>query len=83
MIERADAGVPVGQLAAIGLVVVDEFRKRGCRNRWMHRERERRDRDVGYRFKVLERIVKGPRLQYRFGHMRARATEQKRVAVGR
>src|SRR5690348_10739503 len=82
MIERTDAGVAVGQLAAIGPVVIDEFRKRRGWNGGMHREREGRHRDVGDRFKILEWIVERTGLQNCFGHVGARAAEQQRVTVG-
>src|SRR5262249_24361120 len=81
VMKRANAGVPIGQLATVGFVVVDELRKRRDRNGRMRRERERRDGDVGYRFEILDRVVERPRLQNRLGDMRARSAKQKRVAV--
>ena len=48
----------------------------------MHRERERRDGNVGDRLEVLDRIVERPRFQNRLGDVGARSAKQKCVAVG-
>ena len=81
MIERANAGVPVGQLARIGLHIADELGECLRRHRRMHRQRERGNRDVGNRLQVLERIVERPALEDRLGDVGRRAAEQDGVAV--
>jgi len=48
----------------------------------MHRERKRRDGNVGDRFEVLDRIVERSCFQNRLGDVGARSAKQKCVAVG-
>jgi hypothetical protein len=54
--------MPVGKLAPVRLVVSDELGERVRRYRRMHGERERRNRDIGDRFEILNRIIERPRL---------------------
>ena len=82
VVQRADAGMAIGQLARIGLSIVDELRERARRQRRMDGERERRHHHVADRFELLERIVERSILEDRLGDVRARSAQEDRVAIG-
>src|SRR5262249_56020897 len=81
VIERANAGMPIGQLAGIGLGVVDELSQCPGRHCGMDHERERRNHDVRNWLELLERIVERTALEDRLGDMGARAAQEDGVAI--
>src|SRR5436190_7565677 len=81
MVERADTGVPVGELAGIGLHIRDELHERLRRHGWMHRQREGGDRNVRNRLQLLERIIEWSVLEQGLGDVGRRAAEEDGVAV--
>src|SRR4029450_632621 len=81
MVQRANAGMPIGQLAGIGLGIVDELSQCASRHGGMNGERESRNHHIGNRLELLERIVERTALEDRLGDVSAGTTEQNRIAV--
>ena len=80
---RSGAGRAVGELARIGLVVVDELLDRVHRDARVDDDGERRHRDHRDRLEILHRIVERLDHSDRIEDQRTGAAEQDRVAVGR
>ena len=81
MMQAADAGRAVVQLAGIGFGVGDELLEVMDRQVRAHREDERAARDLDHRRKRLDRIVRRLLGDRRRNQYRARAAEHDRVAV--
>ena len=82
MLDRADTGMPVGQLAGIGFRIGDELLQALNRHRRMHGDAEKIGGHARNRIQVLDRIIERPALEQRLVDVRLRPAEQDRVAVG-
>src|SRR5262249_35019902 len=78
----ADAVMPKGQFAGIGLGISDELFQRLCGRRWIDCDGESVEDHARNRVEVLDWIVQWPALKQGLVDMRDRTSHQKGVAVG-
>src|SRR5262249_35962256 len=81
VVQRADTGMPIGQLAGIGLGVLDELTQRVSRHCGMDRKGKSRNHHVCNRLELFERIVEWAAVENSLGDVSARTTQQDSVAV--
>src|SRR5262249_41272299 len=82
MLDRADTGVPVGELARIGFRVSDELLQVLRRDSRMDRDTKSIGSYACDRVHVFHRIIQGPALEQSLIEMRLSPTKQDRVAIG-
>jgi|SRR6516165_2657469 hypothetical protein len=81
MLDRANAGVPIGQLAGIGFRVRDQLLEVLSWQRGMHSNAQNIGGDSGNRLQILDGIIERLALEPRLVDMRLRPAEQDRVAI--
>src|SRR6266849_9451920 len=82
MIGRANAVMPVGQFAGIGLGISDELFQRLRQQLRIDCDGEGEEGHARNRVQILDWIVQWPALEQGLVDMRERAAQQKGVAIG-